>query len=235
MDNSNMRFYTPGAKVPKEACREFNNGRFRGTDINRMWRTRVITEMFGPVGFGWTFNLTEISERKLENSDATVIFAKGELKVRDPETKEWSEPIIGYGGNFIIQSFSSGSRVNDEAYKMVETDAFGSACSKLGIGESVYWNEATKYTQQTEEPKATATSTATAVPRAPEIPKTKQVRIEVEPNDKEMIAAIYAVKDPKIKKAINEYMTGHNIMSPYETTPEQRKALYTIAKREAKQ
>ncbi len=220
MEN-NLRFYEVGAKVPKEACRDFNNGRFKGTDINRMWRIRTLTKMFGPAGFGWTFNLTEVQERRLDGSEAVVIFAKGELKVRDPETKDWSEPIVGYGGNYIVQSFSNGTRINDEAYKMVETDAFGAACSKLGIGESVYWNESTKYAQ-TEVPVAKE-------PEAKkEEPKKTAPAVKTEISDRDMIAAIYAAKG-NAKTAVDEYMKGHGILTPYETTPEQRKALYRIA------
>lgn len=146
----NLRFYVPGATVPAEAQKQFNNGRFKGTDINRMWRIKTLTEMFGPCGIGWTFEIVDIQEYKHDSSDNIVLFGKGILKYRDPKTGEWSEPIIGYGGNF---KFSYG-KVNDEAYKMLETDCFGTACSKLGIGASVYWStDRSKYDMPAEDPR----------------------------------------------------------------------------------
>ena len=145
---SNLDVWNAGAEVPKEATKEFNNGRFKGTDINRMWRIKVLTELFGPAGVGWDWKLTEVHDFKLEQDDRVVLFAKGELRLWNNNTKMWSQPIIGYGGNDLVQSNSKGVRINDDAYKMVDTDAFGSACSKLGIGASVYWNEMTKYTSE---------------------------------------------------------------------------------------
>ena len=40
--------------------------------------------------------------------------------------------------------------MNDEAFKMAETDALSVACKKLGIGADIYWaGDNTKYTQGT--------------------------------------------------------------------------------------
>ena len=148
---TNLDIFNKGFNVPKDATKPFNNGRFKGTDINRMWRIKVLTDMFGPAGVGWDWQIVETSTHKLEQDDRVVIFAKGELKIWDYSTKMWSKPIIGYGGNDLVQSNKNGCRINDDAYKMVDTDAFGHACSKLGIGGSVYWDEGSKYTLEKAE------------------------------------------------------------------------------------
>ena len=49
----NVRFYQKFMETPKDAQKSFNNGRFSGTDINPMFRIKILTEVFGPSGFGW--------------------------------------------------------------------------------------------------------------------------------------------------------------------------------------
>lgn len=155
---NNLAYYVIGATVPKEARRDFTRpGGFSGTDINAMWRIKAITQMFGPCGIGW---YTEIVKRWTEYYEETgerKVYCDINLYVRDPSTGEWSKPITGTGGNSVILSRTKKDRdgkivettlmANDEMYKMAETDAFGSACKKLGIGANVYWSaDKTKYT-----------------------------------------------------------------------------------------
>ena len=181
---TNLDIWNAGAEVPKEATSPFNNGRFKGTDINRMWRTHVLTELFGPAGIGWDWKIVDTQTFKLEQDDRVVLFAKGELRLYDPDTKMWSQPIIGYGGNDLVQSNSKGVRINDDAYKMIDTDAFGHACSKLGIGASVYWNEMTKYTAEKAEDE----------PNGGFIPKTSKAPTQAPTQHKEKAPPV----DPKV-------------------------------------
>ena len=44
----NMRLYAQVQNTPQEAQKSFNNGRFSGTDVNPMWRIKMLTMMFGP-------------------------------------------------------------------------------------------------------------------------------------------------------------------------------------------
>lgn len=152
---SNLRYYAYSAEPPKEATRGFNNTKgFSGTDINGMWRIRVLTEMFGPAGLGWyTEESYTVDDRYGEHQE--VIFCDLNLFVRDPETGEWSMPITGQGGNLMWSwkwrnPETKDEKVwlpNDDAYKMSWTDAFGSACKKLGIGAKIYWSaDRSKYT-----------------------------------------------------------------------------------------
>ena len=143
----NMRFYSRVMDVPKEAKKEFNNGKFSGTDINPMWRLQMLTELFGPCGFGWwtqnvRYEFTESTETK-----EIHVFCELELIVKDPETGEVSQPIYGIGGNTYISQGKYGPRASDEAKKMAYTDALSIACKALGFGHSVwYMNDPTKYT-----------------------------------------------------------------------------------------
>lgn len=142
----NLRFYAPNAEPPKEACKGFTReGGYSGTDINGMWRIKALTETFGPVGFGWRTTATFHTETYSETD--VRIYCDLLLYVKDPETREWSAPIEGYGGNSVVSVRKGKPYVNDECYKMAETDALGSACKKIGIGAKVYWDkDLSKYT-----------------------------------------------------------------------------------------
>ena len=132
-DNNNLRFYDQGRSVPKNAQKQFDTGRFKGTDINPMWRIKKLTEMFGPVGFGW---YTEIV-RQVEipaGEDNMMVFVDINLYVKEGDT--WSKPIFGSGGNTI----KTKGRGDDEGYKKAYTDALSIACKALGIGADIWYS-----------------------------------------------------------------------------------------------
>jgi len=139
----NLRFYEAGRKVPQEAQKQFNNGRFSGTDINPMWRIKKLTELFGPAGLGWYYEV--ISERAEAVGDTIMAIVDLNLYIRDPESGEWSKPIYGTGGNVLLAK----ERASDEGYKMALTDALSVACKALGIGADIYFSkDRTKYTAE---------------------------------------------------------------------------------------
>ena len=41
----NLAIYNKYRKVPAEALKPFDNGNFKGTDINSMWRIKCLTEI----------------------------------------------------------------------------------------------------------------------------------------------------------------------------------------------
>lgn len=148
----NLELYKGWANVPKEAQKPFDNGTFKGTDINTMWRIKVLTEKFGACGVGWYYNIKRVwSENLGDRSDEILSYAEIELFIK--HDGEWSKPIAGIGGNKMLKYVRKIDeyKPSDEAYKMAVTDAFGNACRNLGIGANTYWeNDKTKYT---EEPK----------------------------------------------------------------------------------
>lgn len=141
-----MTIYNAVRSVPKEAQKEFNNGRFKGTDINPMWRIKTLTEQFGPAGKGWYIK-DVIFEDKVVAGD-TITICQLDLYVKFPGETDWSMPIHGVGGNVTCTTGKDGSkRTSDEAEKMAYTDAISVACKALGIGADVYYQaDRTKYT-----------------------------------------------------------------------------------------
>lgn len=137
---TNLRFYNQGRTVPANALKPIKAGRLKGmSDINPMWRMKRLTEIFGPVGFGWKYT---IDRQWVEPyGQEAKVFCNISLFVRDPETKEWSDAIPGVGGSAVVSVESKGPYVNDEAYKMALTDALSIAMKPLGIGADIWYGE----------------------------------------------------------------------------------------------
>ena len=143
----NLAIYNKYRKVPLEAQKQFNNGKFRGTDINTMWRIKCLTEEFGPCGIGWYYIPKKLWTETTPNEEQ---FAFAEIELFVKVNGEWSMPISGNGGNKMAQLTKDGRySTSDEAYKMAVTDALGVACRNLGFGADIYWeNDRTKYTEK---------------------------------------------------------------------------------------
>lgn len=131
--SENLRLYDLGRSVPKNAQKPFSNGRFSGTDINPMWRIKKLTEMFGPVGFGW---YTEVTRQETIPADDgnIMVFVDINLFVKDGDT--WSKPIFGTGGN----TLKAKGKGDDDGFKKAYTDALSIACKALGIGADIWYS-----------------------------------------------------------------------------------------------
>lgn len=153
--NENLKIYEQVRKVPNEAKRTIGAGRLKGfTDINPMWRIKVLTEQFGVCGIGW---YTEIVEKWLEEGTAGTKTAHCHIRLYIKVGEQWSKPIEGIGGASYIAQESKGLFVSDECYKMAYTDAISIACKALGIGADVYFEkDSTKYTSGNVESTAKA-------------------------------------------------------------------------------
>lgn len=155
---NNLECYEKFRKVPENAKREIKGGKLNGkTDINPMWRIKVLTEAFGPCGVGWFYVPIK---RWTENGaqGEVAVFVDIELYVK--HDNEWSKPICGTGGAMLVAIEKGQLVTNDEAYKMANTDAISVAAKQLGIGADVYWQEdATKYTKKPEENAVTPKKT----------------------------------------------------------------------------
>lgn len=150
----NLRYYEKGRTVPATAQREIEAGRLKGkTDINPMWRIKMLTEMFGPVGIGWYI---EKGNSWLEEGANGEIAAFMEITLYVKENGEWSKPIFGTGGSMFVAKERNGLYTDDEAYKKAYTDAISVACKALGIGADVYWEkDSTKYDDTSKTPSTT--------------------------------------------------------------------------------
>lgn len=146
----NMKLYNTMRDVPEKAKKTITGGRLSGmTDINPMWRIEKLTEVFGPCGIGWWYEIT--SERVLndEISRQTACFVDINLYVVDPETGVTSHPIVGTGGSMLVTQEKNGPYLSDEGFKMALTDAISIAGKALGLGADVWFKDGRdKYTAQ---------------------------------------------------------------------------------------
>ena len=150
---NNMDIYEHVRQCPQDALKPIQAGRLKGkSDINPMWRIKMLTQLFGAAGIGWYYT---IDKQWMEAcGDEIAAFVNISLYVR--VNNEWSKPIQGTGGSMFAAKEKNGVYVSDEAFKMGLTDAISVACKALGFAADVYWNtDSTKY-QQPRAPKAQA-------------------------------------------------------------------------------
>ena len=125
------------------------------TTIDPMYQIQMMTEMFGPVGKGWKYNV----EYKYQDG---LIFA--EVCVQYCQDHKWYE----YGPVCSVQNLSkSNNKLDDEAPKKAMTDAMTKAFSHLGMSADVFLGkfDDSKYVENLEKEFAT---------KIVEIPKKKQ-------------------------------------------------------------
>lgn len=152
-DNNNLELYNKFGTTPKNAQKPIAAGRLKGmTDINPMFRIKALTEQFGPVGFGWYYDITN---KWLENGAEGVVAAFVDVNLYVKYNGEWSKPIQGTGGSTFVAKEQKGLYTDDEAYKKALTDAISIACKSLGMCADIYYskdtNYGTKYDVKTEE------------------------------------------------------------------------------------
>ena len=123
-DKENLSIYDRVRTVPKEAMTSIDGGRLKGnSSITPMWRIKKLTEVFGPVGFGW---YTEVIRTWTEASESGEMAVFVDINLFVKKDGEWSRPIFGNGGNKLIaneKKYDNGQTVyvpylDDDAYKM---------------------------------------------------------------------------------------------------------------------
>lgn len=135
-ESPNLKFYKMLQTPPQGALKLIQGGNLKGkSEINPQWKIEAMTAAFGPCGIGWKFEVT--NEKTVECPGGQILlFMTIELRYRCDD--QWSEPILGYGGDFIVDRNKNGLVPNDEAYKMCLTDALGNAMRNIGVAGDVY-------------------------------------------------------------------------------------------------
>ena len=143
----NLRLYNRIKSVPDTAKKKIDGARLKGmTDISPMWRIKMLTDLFGPVGIGWNVRQMDVRTVTNDTLGETAVFVEVELTYREAPDAEWSAPVFGTGGAKLVTIEKGGIHLDDEAYKKAYTDAISVACKALGMGADVYWDrDADKY------------------------------------------------------------------------------------------
>jgi hypothetical protein len=137
-EDVHMKHWRAMAQPPVTALKEIKGGRLQGmTDVNPQWRYQAMTEQFGPCGDGWKYEIDKIWTEP--GCDGEILgFAQVSVRYRIPTLGEWSDPIVGVGGNHLITKEKNGLRNNDECWKMAVTDALSVALKMLGVAADIY-------------------------------------------------------------------------------------------------
>ena len=105
----NLDLYEKVRSVPDSAKKTIKGGRTSGmTDINPMWRIKILTEQFGPCGIGWYY----IPTRKWLEASGNEIAAFVDIELYIKVDGEWSKPIPGNGGSMFASKEKSGIYVS---------------------------------------------------------------------------------------------------------------------------
>ena len=136
---TNVDIWNKVRNVPAEAKKAINGGRMNGkTDINPVWRLKILTDTFGPCGVGWYY---DIIEERLEKGGNDEVAAFVRINLYYKQGGEWSKAIPGTGGSSFVAKEKNGPYTSDECFKMALTDAISVSCKALGVGADVYWDK----------------------------------------------------------------------------------------------
>lgn len=143
-----MEIWTRFDKPPLKALKTIQAGRLKGkSDINPVWRYKAMTDVFGPCGVGWRYEIDKLWNEPCANGEMFA-FALISLYVKVDE--QWSEAIPANGGAKMITEEARGLHYNDEGYKMAITDALSTAMNRLGVAAEIYMGnfDGSKYINQ---------------------------------------------------------------------------------------
>lgn len=149
--NQNMNLFEQFRETPETARKQITGGRLKGfTDINPMWRFKRLTEVFGPCGIGWKY---EIVSQRIQPGHGNEVAAFVDILLYYKHNGEWSEGIPGIGGSSFVSVEKNGAHTSDECFKMALTDAIGTACKALGMSADIFYEkDRTKYTGSQSDP-----------------------------------------------------------------------------------
>lgn len=156
-NQQNLFIWNAVARPPKDAMKPIQAGRLKGkSDISPQWRMKAVTEIFGPCGSGWKYEIKRLWNEPADNGQ---VFAHALVDVYYKLGDVWSEPVPGIGGSMLITNEKNGPYSSDEGYKMAVTDALSVAFKALGVAADVYMGlwDGSKYATNTLTPEPTIT------------------------------------------------------------------------------
>jgi len=143
--SDNLATWEALCRPPASALKRIKGGRLGGmTDINPQWRLQMMTEQFGPIGFGWYYEMLDRWTEQgaplptVEPLDLGEFMCFVSINLYVKQGDEWSKPIFGLGGSKLFEKEKDHFYNNDEGYKMALTDALSVAMKELGVAAAIY-------------------------------------------------------------------------------------------------
>ena len=123
----NKRYWDQLKKTDPKYTKRINKGFGEITTIDPQWQIGKMTEVFGPVGVGWGYNVNYTYTDQLVFAEVSV-WAKDDVNSYVP-----------YGPVCSVQKlWRKTGALDDEAPKKAMTDAMTKALSHLGVSADVF-------------------------------------------------------------------------------------------------
>lgn len=147
MNNENMRVWDYGKKTDPSATKLNTQGGRKSTSINGYWMIQKATELWGPVGKDWGFEVLEdsfIDGVPILDKETGVAICNSKthtikLRLWFPECSQAG--VISYGHTPYIYNSKHGPICDTEAQKKSLTDAIKKSLSMLGFSSDVFMGE----------------------------------------------------------------------------------------------
>lgn len=147
--HDNMRIWSLVEQTDPKFTKHFDTGQFSGTSINPVYQYRLATELFGPIGRGWGWEI--IDEGMDEGVPIILPMLDGSDVIRTTELHHWMRVKVWYvedgetywtpehyGITRYRYTTRKGGLISDpEARKKSETDAVSKALASLGFGADI--------------------------------------------------------------------------------------------------
>lgn len=146
MSNENNRQFWDALRTPDPAAtKKFDRGGFKGTMTSPIYIAQRMTEVFGPVGLGWGWEIQHLyfipAERPEVCHGQVLVWWKFPELVGDGPGGRCE--IVHVGGGQLLKYRKVGGETkpvgyDDEAVKGIITDAIGKALSYLGMSADIH-------------------------------------------------------------------------------------------------
>ena len=200
MKQNNMSIWDQLSKTDPKYTKPFNSKFGKNlTTTDPMYQIMKMTDMFGPVGEGWTYDV------KYNYADM-CIFAELKIGWR----KNINEPFNWYGPVCAVNPLYQRDKLDDEAPKKAMTDALTKAFSHLGVSADVFLGmfDDNKYVEQMKNHFAKKESQVKA---SDNISQTKQEVEETDVNIEDIKNMFSSAKDLLRLKHLKETAYSQHI------------------------
>lgn len=144
--NPNLTIWEQVKETDPKYTKTFNRaGGFRGTAVDPVYNIYRATEMFGPIGIGWGYEI--LSEQILEGApikDKDTGEIVGRDRIHEMKVKLWYKhqgevgSLVASGATTLVSTNKYGAATDEEAVKKSLTDALSKALSWLGFSADVH-------------------------------------------------------------------------------------------------
>lgn len=146
MTDKNMNIWTQAKKTDPSATKANTSGGFKSTSINGYWMIQKATEIWGPVGSAWGYEILEerfdegapILDKETGVPLCKTVMHTIKLGVFYPNS---TKPVIQFGHTPYIYQSKYGPITDTEAPKKSLMDALKKCLSMLGFSADVFQGE----------------------------------------------------------------------------------------------